>query len=410
MPVSYSYPGVYIDEKDTGARPIQGVSTTTPAFIGVAPKADASPLEAIALNSFSDFRSKFVGASADTNLLALAVFGFFTNGGSRCYVVNLGGEQSIEPALPAIEAIDEIAMVAAPGITDVDTTSRLLAFCERLGDRFAIIDAPGPDRVDLDALVRVGTIKSDPDKGGKGKGGKDDDKGGDTSPKVAGDRPGLRPPPSPKGFGAIYFPWIEIRNPLDSNSRNPVSAPPSGHVAGIYARTDMQRGVFKAPANEIVRGATGLAQSLTNAEQGKLNLAGINCIRLFSTQGILVWGARTLAPPASNWSYVNVRRLVLFIEQSIYRSTGWVVFEPNYRPLWKAIRRDVTAFLTMLWRQGALMGATAEEAFFVKCDEETNPTENINAGIVTTVIGIAPVKPAEFVVFEIGQTASQETA
>jgi hypothetical protein len=207
-------------------------------------------------------------------------------------------------------------------------------------------------------------------------------------------------------YAALYYPWLTIGGP----DGRPMAIPPSGHMAGIYARNDNERGVHKAPANEIVRGATGLAQSLTNGEQGKLNTAGINCIRLFSTQGILVWGARTLAPPGSNWTYVNVRRLVLFIEQSIYRSTGWVGFEPNDRPLWKSIRRDVTAFLTMLWRQGALMGATAEEAFFVKCDEETNPASNIDLGIVTTVIGIAPVKPAEFVVFEIGQTSGQDTA
>jgi phage tail sheath protein FI len=398
--VSYLYPGIYIQEVDTGARPIQGVSTTTAAFIGVAPKADAFPMQAIAVNSFGDFRSTFGAAAATPNMLANALFGFFANGGSRCYVVNLGGDRPIDRALDAIEPIDEIAMIAAPGLTDIATTSRLLSFCETVGGRFAILDAPGPDHVDLDALVRVGQESGSPPKPPK-------EDGASRSPA---EEPGLRPPASPRGFGAVYFPWIAVRDPLNPERRESVMAPPSGHVAGIYARTDTQRGVFKAPANETVRGATGLAQSLTNAEQGKLNQAGVNCIRFFSTQGILVWGARTLAPAGSNWTYVNVRRLVLFIEQSIYRSTGWVVFEPNDRPLWKSIRRDVTAFLTMLWRQGALMGATPEEAFFVKCDEETNPRANIDLGIVTTVIGIAPVKPAEFVVFEIGQTAGQETA
>jgi phage tail sheath protein FI len=401
--VSYLYPGIYIEEVDSGARPIQGVSTTTPAFIGLAPKADSEPGRAIAINNFGDFRSTFGATSETPNHLANAVFGFFANGGSRCYVVNLG-DKPIEAALEAIEPIDEIAMVAAPGKTDFASTAAVLAFCERVGDRFAILDAPGPDRVDLDALVKVGQEGAAPARAPRGAAAAGAAAGGAAS----GDQGGLRPPASARGFGAYYFPWILMRDPMNPQRREPIAAPPSGHVAGIYARTDTQRGVFKAPANEIIRGATGVTQNLTNAEQGKLNPAGVNCIRLFSTQGILVWGARTLAPPGSNWTYVPVRRLALFIEQSIYRSTGWVVFEPNDRPLWKAIRRDVTAFLTMLWRQGALMGATPDEAFFVKCDEETNPREKIDLGIVTTVIGIAPVKPAEFVIFEIGQTAGQE--
>ncbi|MEI3853637.1 MULTISPECIES: phage tail sheath family protein [unclassified Ensifer] len=392
MSLSYTYPGVYVEEKDTGARPIQGVSTTTAAFVGTAPKADARPMTAVAVNSFGEFTSMFGSESPSPNILANAVYGFFINGGSRCYVVNLGGEgRPIDPALAAIEAIDEIAMIAAPGRADIAATARLLSFCENLGDRFAILDAPGPDRVDLDALVRVGQ-ELDP----AAKPGKDDPEAG------------LRAPASPRGFGAQYFPWLRVRDALDPTKL--VTVPPSGHVAGIYARTDTQRGVFKAPANEVVRGATGLTQPLTNAEQGKLNKRGVNAIRFFSTQGILVWGARTLAPEDSNWTYVSVRRLVLFIEQSIYRSTGWVVFEPNDRPLWKAIRRDVSAFLMMLWRSGALAGARAEDAFFVKCDEETNPEDKINLGIVTTVIGIAPVKPAEFVIFEIGQMAGQAAA
>lgn len=385
MSPSYSYPGVYVEEKDTGARPIQGVPTTTAAFIGAAPNAGFKPMEAVDVNSFGDFIAKFGSAAPTPNLLANAVYGFFLNGGSRCYIVNLGAAgRPIEPALPAIAAIDEIAMVAAPGRADVATVSGLLSFCENLGDRFAILDTPGPDPVDLDALITVGQEPAAGD-------GKD-------APQA-----GLRAPASLRGFGAQYFPWLRVRDALAPDK--PIAVPPSGHIAGIYARTDVQRGVFKAPANEVVRGATGLTQSLTNAEQGKLNLAGVNAIRFFSTQGILVWGARTLAPQGSNWTYVNVRRLALFIEQSIYRSTGWVVFEPNDRPLWKSLRRDVSAFLTMLWRSGALAGARAEDAFFVKCDEETNPEDRINLGIVTTVIGIAPVKPAEFVIFEIGQMA-----
>ncbi len=183
-----------------------------------------------------------------------------------------------------------------------------------------------------------------------------------------------------------------------------VTVPPSGHIAGIYARVDSTRGVHKAPANEPIRGALDLAYRVTREEQGELNINGVNCIRFFPGQGIRVWGARTLAESSSEWKYINVRRLFNMIEESIARSTQWVVFEPNDATLWNSIKRDVSAFLTMLWRQGALKGTTPEEAFFVKCDGETNPSDMINAGMVVTVIGIAPVKPAEFVIFKIGQS------
>jgi hypothetical protein len=184
-----------------------------------------------------------------------------------------------------------------------------------------------------------------------------------------------------------------------------VNVAPSGHIAGIWARTDATRGVHKAPANEIVRGALNVTYRLTRAEQGMLNQEGINCIRLFGREGIRVWGARTLADDPE-WRYLNVRRLFNMIKESIARSTRWIVFEPNDPTLWKSIRRDAAAFLTILWRDGALMGQTPEEAFFVKCDAETNPPEIIDAGMVVTLIGIAPVKPAEFIVFRISQFQS----
>jgi phage tail sheath protein FI len=177
-------------------------------------------------------------------------------------------------------------------------------------------------------------------------------------------------------------------------------------MAGIYARTDGTRGVHKAPANELIRGALDVTHRVTMGEQRDLNPQGVNCIRFFPREGIRVWGARTLAPSASEWRYLNVRRLMSMAEKSIRVSTRWMVFEPNDQRLWKSIRRDISAFLSLLWRQGALMGNAPEDAFFVQCDSETNPTEVIDAGMVRTVIGVAPVKPAEFVVFEIGQTAA----
>jgi phage tail sheath protein FI len=177
-------------------------------------------------------------------------------------------------------------------------------------------------------------------------------------------------------------------------------------VAGVWARNDDTRGVHKAPANEPIRGALNLTYRVTREEQGTLNPKGVNCIRYFSGEGIKVWGARTLDDAASEYRYVNVRRLVNMLKESIAEGTRWVVFEPNDFQLWKSITRDVRAFLTRVWRDGALLGRTPEEAFYVKCDEETNTPERIDAGEVHCEIGIAPVKPAEFVIFEIRQTPS----
>jgi hypothetical protein len=222
--------------------------------------------------------------------------------------------------------------------------------------------------------------------------------GEDGKAKPAG-RAGLAPRSS--SYATLYFPWITVFDPLTSDT---VNVPPSGHLAGIWARSDAQRGVHKAPANEPVRGALNVTYHLTRAEQGTLNVSGVNCIRFFADQGILVWGARTLED--GEWRYLNVRRLFNMIKESILESTRWIVFEPNDRPLWKAIERDVGAFLTSLWRDGALMGSTPDEAFFVKCDRETNPEDLIQQGVVTAWIGIAPVRPAEFVVFRISQMES----
>ena len=204
--------------------------------------------------------------------------------------------------------------------------------------------------------------------------------------------------PRDSKYGAYYFPWLEVYDPYKGN----LFMPPSGYMAGIYARSDAERGVHKAPANEIVRGALGLKYGITKGEQDLLNPKGINCIRAFPNRGIRVWGARTISSDAS-WRYVNVRRLFNMVEQSIEIGTQWAVFEPNDHRLWKRITRDITAFLLRLWRQGALFGKTPEEAFYVKCDDETNPPEVIDAGQLIVEVGMCPVKPAEFVVFRIGQ-------
>ena len=188
----------------------------------------------------------------------------------------------------------------------------------------------------------------------------------------------------------------------DPLSGKNIMVPPSGHMAGIWARTDEDRGVHKAPANEVVRGAISLELQLTTAEQGQLNPVGINCIRSFPGRGIRVWGARTLSSDQA-WKYLNVRRLFNYIEESLLVGTQWVVFEPNDLRLWQRVKRTVSAFLMGTWRDGALFGATPEEGFYVKCDAETNPPDAIDRGELVVEIGIAPVKPAEFVVIRIAQ-------
>jgi phage tail sheath protein FI len=389
---AYLSPGVFVEEIDSGPRPIEAVGTSTAGFVGAAPLANAHVDEAFAINNWAQFQREFIGDAVVSNPLANAVYGFFLNGGSRCYVVNTKGAISGKGrGLDLLAYIDEVAIIAAPGLTDAASYAALLDSAELLKDRVAILDAPATSP-DVEPLTRAadGGGAAPAADGGGGKGA--------PTPKVS---PGLRPRDSDGGYGAFYFPWLKGRDAITDEI---VAIAPSGHIAGVYARTDTERGVHKAPANESVRGAIGVTQNVSRAEQDVLNPAGVNCIRFFSREGVRIWGARTLAPSASNWRYLNVRRLFNMMEESIAGSTRWVVFEPNDRPLWKSIERDVGAFLTLLWRQGALQGASPREAFFVKCDEETNTQDEIDAGRVVTVIGVAPVKPAEFVIFRIGQS------
>lgn len=206
---------------------------------------------------------------------------------------------------------------------------------------------------------------------------------------------------------ALYYPWIEVADQTGSGKGITRLVPPSGHIAGIYARSDNTRGVHKAPANEVIQNVIGLDVEVTKGEHDMLNPIGINVIRSFPGRGIRVWGARTLSSDPS-WRYINVRRLFNMIEASIERGTQWVVFEPNDFFLWSRVRRDVGAFLKIVWRSGALFGLTPEQAFYVKCDEETNPPEIRDVGQLVIEVGLAPVKPAEFVIFRISQWAGQD--
>jgi phage tail sheath protein FI len=278
------------------------------------------------------------------------------------------GDPTADPGqrrgLTAFNEVDEISILYVPDLHFLDESNRtqliddIVSHCENLKDRFAILDAFSSTM----------------------------------------DIPGLRPPKDSK-YAAFYYPWIEVFDPL---KKGPGQVPPGGYMAGIYARSDQERGVHKAPANEVVRGATDVEFKITKGEQDILNPRGVNCIRAFPARGIRVWGARTTSSDPL-WKYINVRRLFLFLEESIDEGTQWVVFEPNDEKLWARVRQTITQFLTRVWKDGALMGTTPEEAFFVKCDRTTMTQDDIDNGRLIVVIGVAPVKPAEFVIFRIAQ-------
>lgn len=373
----YQTPDIYVEEVSLGSRSIEAVGTSTAGFVGVAPEKGREKNKPIYITNWTEFRNRFAPDDGPSTHLSQAVFGFFDNGGKDCYVVNLGDADAPisdkNAGLELLKKIDQISIVAAPGYIDRASQEALISHCEELEDRVAILD--GPKYVDDLQLL----INANEDEGG------------------------LKPRVSEKGAAALYYPWIEVADAFNMKQR--IEVPPSGHIAGVWARSDLVKGgVHRAPANMSVNGALRVTHQLTRAEQGLLNPEGINCIRNFSREGILVWGARTLAPKGSEWRYLNVRRLFNMIRESIAESMRWMVFEPNDRTLWRKARRDISAFLTGLWRDGMLMGAAPEDAFFVKCDAETNPQDVIDRGELRVIVGIAPVKPSEFIVIRIGQT------
>jgi phage tail sheath protein FI len=213
-------------------------------------------------------------------------------------------------------------------------------------------------------------------------------------------------------FGAAYFPWVRAADPT-GQSASTILLPPSGYVAGIYARTDGRRGVWKAPAGTEANlsGTLGLATQINDAQQDGLNPIGANTIRFFPSSGVVVWGARTLSTLSDpEYRYIPVRRLALFLERSIYNGIQWAVFEPNDEDLWASLRLNIGAFMMNLFRAGAFQGTTPSQAFFVKCDAETNPQSEIDAGVVNVLVGFAPVKPAEFVVIKVSQKTGDTAA
>ncbi len=387
--MDYDAPGVYVEEVPPVARPIAGVGTSTAAFIGEADRLAAGDAgKPRKFTNWTEFSAFIKGADASqpvytavNRTLALAVFGFFANGGKACYVVPVaaGGMTNLQSALDALTAIDEIAIVAAPGAQGKDPKNQLLEHCAMMQDRAAVLDGE-----------RAPASDSSPD----------DIYGGANSLPTGGVST-----PDKFSYGAVYFPWLTVRNPLfpGAGQTELVAQPPSGHVAGIWARTDGTRGVHKAPANEGVLGIVGLDRAIDKIKQGQLNPKGINVIRPFGG-ATMVYGARTVGGSRNGeYTYLNVRRFMNFLKESIDEGTQFVVFEPHTPALWQRIIRSVSDFLYNQWLDGALFGATPKEAFFVKCDAETNPASTRELGQVITVIGVAITKPAEFVIFRIQQ-------
>ncbi len=306
------------------------------------------------------------GSTADSFVISLAggSNGSSMNADASVFIGldNGPGERS---GIQAFLENSQVSVMAVPGVTDPNVQITLVAHCENLGSRFAVLDIPR-DRKKVDEVIAHRSMFD-------------------------------------SNYAALYHPWLEVFDPLDKKSTH---IPPSASIAGIYARSDTERGVQKAPANEVVRGCTGLDCLYNKGEQDILNPQGINLIRVFPGQGIRVWGARTCSSE-SNWKYVNVRRLFIFIEESIKANTNWVVFEPNEVMLWSRVKRTIEVFLTNLWRDGALAGGTAEEAFFVDIGRTTMTQDDIDNGRLICVIGVAPVKPAEFVIFRITQKVNE---
>jgi phage tail sheath protein FI len=534
----YLSPGVYIEEIEIGAKPIEGVSTSTAGFLG---QTERGPTRPILVTSFEQF-NRLYGGYIDASFLAFAVDGFFRNGGQRCFIGRIVREQDVDPAQNAsaveltsssliIRAIGpgswgtriavkiEAATLNTPNTPPDKTLFKLTTLYWSKTPPQPVVDptlranlkepnrreptiqenydnlSPDPESQDyfkkrvngISSLIELeavpgqaGTLPANipltmladpndnpqqfdgsaitaddyngiprevveedetvversgflgfeyvdeisivcaPDEGEYGTALTDKvvDHCEDPDLKdrfailqsqrndVPNNIGNLRPPRDSK-YAAFYYPWIKIIDPRTNRIK---LLPPGGHIAGIYARSDVERGVHKAPANEVVRGVRELQFIIGKPQQDVLNPRGVNVIRTFPNRGIRVWGARTTSTDPL-WKYINVRRLFLFLEESIEEGTQWVVFEPNNEQLWDRVKQTITAFLTTVWRTGALMGTTPDEAFFVKVDRTTMTQNDIDNGRLIVIIGVAPTKPAEFVIFRIAQfTAGAETS
>ena len=395
----YLAPGVFVEETSFQARSIEGISTGTAAFVGPTRKGPSGKRPPL-LTSPADFLHHY-GSCSDLpysmapelkrNHVAHAVQAFFANGGRRLYVARTRPNRTRTPPTPAdyaaaletLRPLEEVSTLAAPGYsarwaTDgaawADIQTQLLAFIQQTGTyRFAVLDPPPGLSVD-----EVRSVRSKLD----------------------------------SSQAALYYPWVTVPNPLAGTSaRQPqtINLPPSGFLCGIYAASDLQRGVSKAPANVPLLGALGPETALNLAQQEVLNPEGINCLRMFEGRGFLVWGARTLSSDPQ-WKYLNLRRYFNYLEGSIDRGTQWVAFEPNGEVLWANVRRTIEDFLLNEWQNGGLLGSKPEEAYFVTCDRSTMTQADLDQGRLICLIGVAPLRPAEFVIFRIGQWTADRSS
>ncbi|MDJ0582131.1 phage tail sheath C-terminal domain-containing protein [Crocosphaera sp.] len=517
MPITPTYPGVYIEEIPSGVRTITGVATSITAFLGFADRGPSN--DPVRIQNFGDFERLFGGLSLKSTM-SFAVQQYFLNGGTDAIIVRLeppnaesatinldssgtavvlkassagtwgnGLEVSVDhdtadtPETPETDKTFNLTIVLKQGtqeitretIRNLSMNSTAIRYIKEILETQSFLvrfesggsDRPNPTPTPSD---------ENPNPSAKATGGSDGDAvDGDNSPQIyqgsESEKTGifalekadlfnllcippvssgididpsvwsaalvycekrramlLVDPPSDwdskddvtrnlseflagwseKQNGAIFFPRIKLQNPLKENRLETFA--PSAAMAGIFSRTDANRGVWKAPAgiDATLTGVRELTVKLTDGENGILNPLGVNCLRNFPVYGNVVWGSRTLEGDdrfASEWKYIPIRRLTLFLQESLYRGTQWVVFEPNDEPLWAQIRLNLGAFMNNLFRQGAFQGDTPSKAYFVKCDKETNPQNDIDRGIVNIIVGFAPLKPAEFVIIKFQQIA-----
>ena len=410
---AHDIPGVSIEESSGGPMPLSPAGTAVAAFMGFTEKDPngADQLKPRLVTDWIQYQDEF-GGFMPSALLPIAVHGFFANGGTRCYIVpsqhlhdmtaDVGNEMVDRLPIP-----EDVTMVLVPDLITVvlgpekmasvltggeqyawDTwtdsqkdmwkrvQNAVIRHCEIERNRLAILDPPpGLSARDMEAF--------------------DDWAGYDSR------------------FATMYYPWLQVDDPTTATpagTMDSIFIPPCGHMAGIWTRNDDTRGVFKAPANVSVREALDVQLHSSELDREGLISRGINVIRSSPGSGLEVWGARTLSKTDPSWPYINVRRLFNMIETSIMDGTRWVVSEPNDEETWDRVKRIVDAFLLGLWRDGALFGTSSSEAFVVKCDAETNPPESVDDGKLIIEVGIAPVKPGEFVIFRISQEAQSSAS
>jgi Bacteriophage tail sheath protein len=356
---------VYIDEV-SGVPTIEGVATSTTAFLGEA--ANTGSGCAMNVKSVAEFEGAFASLPS-CSLFRVSVSQFFANGGTDAWVVGVAEGTSLREGLERLDVVDTLNLLSLPGETDLDVLRAALEYADRRR-AFLLVDPAGAD---LDATITLAATLA-----------------------LTG-----------SANGAVHFPPLQLAGIVPA-------CPPSGAVAGMYARVDRAAGVWKTPAGEsgVLSGVVAPSVQLDQAALAKLHAAAVNPIRQFPARGIQVWGARTLQGGegnSSDWKYVPIRRLALYIEESLYRGTQWAVFEPNDEPLWGKLRLECASFLHSLFRAGAFPGRTADEAYFVRCGRDTMTEDDIDNGRLRILVGIAPVRPAEFVIFRIGQWTAQST-